>query len=71
MMRDGLILMIAGMGTVFIFLIIQVAVMNMTANLFKRFEKPEPVSSHLDTLKADDSTEIAVALAAIAQYRKR
>ncbi|MBL7114833.1 MAG: OadG family protein [Kiritimatiellae bacterium] len=73
MFTQGLTLMVAGMGTVIVFLLVMVVVMHATAWVFRRFahvlaEKEQP-ESHLQTLVPDDSIDIAVAIAAIRHYR--
>ena len=73
MLTQGLTLMVAGMGTVIVFLLVMVVVMHATAWFFRRFahvfaEVKQP-ESHLQTLVPDDTINIAVAIAAIRHYR--
>lgn len=64
--------MIAGMGTVLLFLSLMVIVMNITAWFFKKyahlFVEDQEEESHLARLAPDDTVEIAVAMAAIRHY---
>lgn len=72
MISEALILMVAGMGTVMVFLSLLYCVMTFSAFIFQNYVKEEPVSeSHLGRLQNDDSANIAVALAAIRHYQKR
>ncbi|MDP6523695.1 MAG: OadG family protein [Kiritimatiellia bacterium] len=72
MISQGLTLMVAGMGTVLLFLSLMVIVMYGTAWFFKRFAhlfvEEEPEGSHLAMLAPDDTVDIAVAVAAIRRY---
>ncbi len=72
MIQDGLTLMVAGMGVVFLFLTIMVLIMNGTAAFFKKYahlfpEETKP-ESHITQLASDDSAEIAVVVAAVHSY---
>lgn len=73
MMEHGLTLMVAGMGTVLLFLSIMVVVMSGTAWFFKKyahlFPEEQHEESHLKRLTPDDSEEIAVIMAAIEAFR--
>jgi sodium pump decarboxylase gamma subunit len=73
MIQQGLTLMLAGMGTVLLFLSIMVVVMNGTAWFFKKyahlFPEEQHEESHLKRLTPDDSEEIAVVVAAIEAFR--
>ncbi|MDX1508861.1 MAG: OadG family protein [Woeseiaceae bacterium] len=60
LLNQGLTLMLAGMGTVFVFLTILVAVMSLMASLVRRFEP---------TAGAPSAAEIAAISAAIARHR--
>lgn len=65
---DGLVLMVVGMSVVFAFLGLLVGAMNLCAAFFIRFAHlfPEaPAKTAQPVPKADDSTAIAVAIAAI------
>ncbi|MFN2352724.1 MAG: OadG family protein [Kiritimatiellia bacterium] len=70
---QGLILMVAGMGTVMVFLGLLVWVLQLSAAFFHRFADrfgdQEP-TSHLATLLPDDSVHIAVVLAALHAHRQ-
>lgn len=72
MMAEGLILMVAGMGTVVTFLVLMVLVMQATGVFFKRFahvfEEPEP-APRAKQPAADGLEAIAVAVAAVAARR--
>jgi oxaloacetate decarboxylase gamma subunit len=63
LLDQGLMLMLVGMGTVFVFLTILVAGMSLMALIVNRF-----LPSEADIGASDE--EIAVITAAIAQYRK-
>ncbi len=67
--QEGLMLMVLGMGVVSSFLVIMVVLMKITAGFFKKFahlfpEKEEP-EVYAAPVVADDSIEIAVAIAAV------
>ncbi len=72
MMWEALILLVAGMGTVMVFLSLLYGVMNVSAYVFLNYIKePEPpVASHIERLQNDNSAEIAVALAAVRHFQK-
>ncbi len=75
MMMQGLILMIIGMGVVFVFLTIMVLAMNIMAALMKPLAKliPEPEEKQVVKVKkaaGDDLEEIAVAIAAVNSFVK-
>lgn len=63
LLDQGLMLMLVGMGTVFVFLTILVAGMSLMALIVNRF-----LPSEADIGASDE--EIAVITAAIAQHRK-
>lgn len=69
MIAQGLILMVAGMGTVMFFLTIMVTVMQLTGTYFKknidRFREQPKVSNRIERISNDDSDIIAVVLAAV------
>ncbi len=73
MIQQGITLMLAGMGTVLLFLSIMVVVMNGTAWFFKKyahlFPEEKHEESHLKSLTPDDSEEIAVMMAAVEAFR--
>jgi len=66
-MQEGLVLVVVGMVTVFGFLVLLVAAMNLSARFFTafahRFAEETPVSA--PTASQGDFTEIAVAIAAV------
>ena len=66
--------MAVGMGTVFGFLSIMVAIMYVSAAFFERFDhlfpEPEPAPTRGRASSSNDA-EIAVVLAAIAAHRSR
>ena len=64
LMDEGLTLMLAGMGTVFVFLTILVVMMTLMSRLIMRFQSPSDVAG-----PGDD--EVAAITAAITQHRKR
>ncbi len=66
-LEQGLVLMAAGMGTVFIFLLVMVWVMNLTAIIFKN-KTPEAALAATSTGGASSNgnqAEIAAAVAAV------
>lgn len=66
MIGEGLELMVAGMGVVFLFLTLMVLVMNISAGILKRFDKPEEAKPQAIAGSAGDPlAEIAVAIAAV------
>ena len=73
MLSEGIVLMVAGMGTVFVFLWLMVLVMGGTAWFFQRFAHvfadEQPAESHLAVIAQDNYVEIAVAVAAIRHYQ--
>jgi len=69
MLTQGLTLMVAGMGTVIVFLSLMVSVMQITGAYFKknaeRFrEQPESVS-RVERICGDDSDVVAAVVAAL------
>jgi Na+-transporting methylmalonyl-CoA/oxaloacetate decarboxylase gamma subunit len=75
MLTHGLILMVVGMGTVGIFLIVMVLIMQATGNWFVAHEHlfapaGEP-QRQPERSRPDESAAIAVAIAAVAAFRKR
>jgi len=64
LLDQGLMLMLVGMGTVFVFLTLLVAGMSLTAAIAKRLS---PVAAH----SGATDEEIAAITAAIAQHRKK
>lgn len=73
LLMQGVTLMIIGMATVFVFLVLLIAVMSASAGFFKKFAHlfPETVVEAPKKAAAavDPSAEIAVALAAIRAKR--
>lgn len=71
----GLIIMVVGMGTVLLFLGLQVLMMQASAAFFghfaDRFADTPPVGGHLETLVSDHGAHLAVALAAIHVHRQK
>lgn len=70
---QGLTLMVAGMGTVILFLALMVTVMKVTGLYFikhaDRFkEDPQKSTSRLKRIPQDDSDEVAVIVAALTAY---
>lgn len=75
MLTQGITLMIAGMGTVIVFLSLMVSVMQITGAFFKknadRFrEQPKPVS-RVERISGDDSDVVAAVVAALTAYLKK
>jgi len=66
-MQEGLVLTIVGMSTVFGFLILMVAAMNLSAKFFTAFAHrfPEESPKAAKTASQGDLTEIAIAIAAV------
>ncbi len=75
MMMHGLILMVVGMGTVFIFLAVMVLIMQATGAVFHKYAgalaPAAEAKSRLERIRPDESAAIATAIAAIAAFRKR
>ena len=69
-MKEGLVLLVIGMGTVFSFLILLVASMNLAAAFFKKYAHlfPEKQAA-APAPAANPLTEIAVAIAAVRAKR--
>ena len=75
MISQGITLMVAGMGTVLLFLSVMVVVMMATGAFFKKYadrfyEKPV-ADSRTARAPRDDSDAIAVAVAALTAYLKK
>jgi sodium pump decarboxylase gamma subunit len=72
MLAQGLTLLIAGMGTVVVFLWIMVLLMQAMAAFFRRFAhlfpEEETAASHISRIKADESLDIAIAIATVKKY---
>ena len=67
MLEQGLIIMIVGMGTVFVFLTIMVFAMHITHFVIKNAVNrlfPEVIPESATSIKTTDDTEIAIAIAA-------
>jgi sodium pump decarboxylase gamma subunit len=71
MLKEGLILMTTGMGTVFIFLIIMIFVMYLMEKAMIIINKIMPLEEEIapKTVKTDKKQEIAVAIAALKAFR--
>lgn len=67
LLSEGLTLMLAGMGTVFVFLTALVFAMTVMSRLVMRMQ-PDPVVAHAAASKDD---EIAAIAAAIAEHRRK
>lgn len=69
MLKEGLILMVVGMGTVYVFLIIMIYVMMVMEKLVIYLNKimPEKVAETVKTVsnKKNGNQEVAVAIAAV------
>ena len=74
MLQQGLTLLVAGMGGVFLFLAVMVLVMQFTGAFFRRFAhlfaSESESESHIQRLAPDESAEIAVIVAAITAYNR-
>jgi sodium pump decarboxylase gamma subunit len=75
MLTQGITLMVAGMGTVILFLSLMVCVMLLVGAFFQKHadrfrEQPEAVS-RIRRISSDDSDDIAVAVAAVTAYLKK
>ena len=64
LLGQGITLMLAGMGTVFVFLTVLVIIMTLTSRLIMRFQVAA------DSADADDD-EVAAITAALAQHRRK
>ncbi len=64
LLSQGLTLMLAGMGTVFVFLTVLVISMTLTSRLIMRFQVAA------ESADADDD-EVAAITAALAQHRRK
>jgi len=64
LLSEGLTLMLAGMGTVFVFLTTLVIAMTLMARLVGKFQKPAGAAGATDD-------EIAAIAAAITQHRRK
>lgn len=75
MLTQGLILMVAGMGTVLLFLVVMVLVMQAVGVYFKRHAErfaPAPVVAARTARPATDEQEtLAAVLAAVTAHRRR
>ena len=74
MIVQGLILMAVGMGTVFIFLMIMIGVMNLFTVLMKPLARliPEPEEKTIVSVKkavVESHEDIAIAIAAVRSFR--
>lgn len=69
-MRQGLELMLAGMGTVFVFLTLLVYATTGMSALVRRFQSMTPAESATATTAATEE-EVAVITAAIARHRSK
>ena len=72
MITQGLTLMVAGIGTVILFLTVMVLIMQVTGAYFKknsdRFREKPKSSNRIERISTDDSDLIAVAVAAVTAY---
>lgn len=69
-MQQGLVLMVVGMATVFAFLVLLVAAMQLSASFFRKFAHWFPEEESAPAAAATDPVaEIAVALAAVRAKR--
>ena len=61
---EGLTLMLAGMGTVFVFLTVLVVMMTLMSRLIMRFQSPSDAAGPNDD-------EVAAITAAVTQHRRK
>ena len=71
---EGIKFMILGMGTVFLFLILMIAVLNLQAYIIQKFfpqipEQPKPKAGNRKSAK-DDKKVVAAIVGAISAYKK-
>ncbi|MFW5828256.1 MAG: OadG family protein [Alkalispirochaeta sp.] len=72
MIEAGLQLMVMGMGVVFVFLIILVALMSLMSVITRRFENPVPeTAGEVPPTGTHDDAHIPAVLAAVAQHHRR
>lgn len=72
MLKEGLILMVTGMGTVFTFLVIMIMVMYLMEKIMIIVDKIMPIPEEVPVGKSanqDKKLEIAVAIAAVKSLR--
>ncbi|MDQ6982378.1 MAG: OadG family protein [Mariprofundus sp.] len=67
LIRQGLQLMALGMGTVFLFLSLLIAVISLTSRIIQKFELKTEQAAETMTSKHDDLVEVISA--AVQQYR--
>ncbi len=70
--KDGVLIMIIGMGTVYLFLTIMIYIMNLSKGLFEILNKYFPEETEKEKVKPknnNDDAEIAVAIACAALKR--
>jgi len=75
MITDGLILMVVGMGVVYIFLYIMVGIVNLSSILMKPLARliPEPEEKIVTNVKkavVESHEDIAIAVAAVKLFAK-
>lgn len=72
---QGLILMLVGMSTVFVFLLLLISVMNVSSKFVPKLAfmlpDPEPPAPKRNSAKANDGAATAVAIAAAMRRRGR
>ena len=76
LIKEGLVVMAMGMGTVFVFLVIMIGVMNLTAVIMPILNKfmPEEIEQPKSSAKKqvnDNEAEIALAIACALRERGR
>ena len=76
LVKEGLVVMAMGMGTVFVFLVIMIGVMNLTAVIMPILNKfmPEEIEQPKSSAKKqvnDNEAEIALAIACALRERGR
>ena len=70
LINEGLTLMLAGMGTVFVFLTVLVIAMTLMSRLVSRFQPAQNAANAANAANAGDD-EIAAIAAAITEHRRQ
>jgi oxaloacetate decarboxylase gamma subunit len=74
LVSEGVKFMILGMGTVFVFLILMIVVLNVQAKVIHRFfpqtSQPQAQSNTSPKKKSDDKKIVAAITGAVTAYRK-
>jgi oxaloacetate decarboxylase gamma subunit len=77
MTMEGIKFMILGMTTVFLFLLLMIAVLKLQTKILNKFFPPKPVSAapvkssvHAQSVSTEDEETVAAITAAITEFRK-